>query len=62
MTNLPQKLFLLALAAITPTILLAGRAEAMCRCKIVTTNNGTMWLCCDQNGMCGYYSQPNYMC
>jgi len=58
----PSRILGLILAASIPTVLVANRAEAMCRCRVVTTNNGVMWLCCDRNGMCAYYDQPNYMC
>jgi hypothetical protein len=63
MSNLPTKALLIALAAIAPTILLAGRADALCRCKSVYKQGyGMVWLCCDANGMCSYYEQPNYSC
>jgi len=63
MSNFITKAILIALATIAPTILLAGKADAMCRCKQVFKQGyGMVWLCCDANGMCSYYHSPNYNC
>jgi hypothetical protein len=49
-------------AAVIPTLMLADRASASCRCKMVMSNGNMVYLCCDSNGMCAYYNEIQFMC
>ena len=61
MKNRILKGVLIAFASISPALFFANRVEAQCQCEQVYRQGyGYQYLCCDQNGMCGYYSMPKY--
>ena len=59
--TIPKAIAIIA-AAVIPTLMLANRANAMCRCRLVLSNNEMVYLCCDSNGMCAYYREMQFMC
>jgi hypothetical protein len=60
--TIPRVIALFA-AAVIPTMMVANKANAMCRCKSVFKQGyGMVWLCCDSNGICGYYDSYQSSC